>query len=98
MRPLVENPAYPELGPVQETGPRAYKSCPYQVGGSSIHAVGRAGGMPMFIPILLDLSGLQPSFLSMKRLQFTCGIDVDPRDYHDADHPLLVEPFVNSMK
>ncbi len=58
---------------------------------SYIHAVERAGGVPILIPILDDLSGLQALLPRLDGLLLSGGIDVDPRHYQEEAHPLLGE-------
>jgi putative glutamine amidotransferase len=58
---------------------------------SYIRAVEHAGGVPILIPLLDDLSGLQTLLPRLDGLLLAGGIDVDPRHYHEEVHPLLGE-------
>ncbi len=56
---------------------------------SYIHAVEDAGGMPILIPILQDINGLQTLLPHLDGLLLPGGLDIDPRNYHQQPHPLL---------
>jgi putative glutamine amidotransferase len=53
-----------------------------------IHAVEDAGGIPILIPILQDLSGLQTLLPRLDGLLLPGGLDIDPRHYHQQPHQL----------
>lgn len=67
---------------------------------SYINAVERAGGVPILIPILNDLSGLQALLPRLDGLLLSGGIDVDPRNYQEEPHPLLGEtnPMLDELE
>jgi putative glutamine amidotransferase len=84
MRPLIGIPCH--------AGRRAETDRPiYYNNRSYIHAVERAGGMPILIPILDDLSGLEVLLPRLDGVLISGGIDVDPRYYQEDPHPLLGE-------
>ena len=84
MRPLIGIPCH--------AGLRAETDRPiYYNNRSYIHAVERAGGMPILIPILDDLSGLEVLLPRLDGVLISGGIDVDPRYYQQDPHPLLGE-------
>lgn len=84
MRPLIGIPCH--AGKRSETErPIYYNNRTY------IHAVERAGGVPILIPILDDLSGLQALLPRLDGLLLSGGIDVDPHYYQEEPHPLLGE-------
>jgi putative glutamine amidotransferase len=87
MRPLIGVPCH--AGISTETNrpkrPIVYNNRSY------IHAVERAGGVPILIPILDDLSGLEALLPRLDGLLLSGGIDVDPRHYQEEAHPLLGE-------
>ena len=56
---------------------------------SYIHAVEDAGGVPILIPILQDISGLQTLLPRLDGLLLPGGLDIDPRYYHQQPHQLL---------
>jgi putative glutamine amidotransferase len=56
---------------------------------SYIQAVEDAGGMPILIPILQDISGLQTLLPHLDGLLLPGGLDIDPRNYHQQPHQLL---------
>ncbi|HEY4386673.1 MAG TPA: gamma-glutamyl-gamma-aminobutyrate hydrolase family protein [Ktedonobacteraceae bacterium] len=58
---------------------------------SYIRAVEQAGGVPILIPLLDDLSGLQTLLPRLDGLLLAGGIDVDPQHYHEDAHPQLGE-------
>lgn len=82
MRPLIGIPCH--------AGRRAETDRPiYYNNRSYIQAVERAGGTPILIPILDDLSGLEVLFPRLDGILISGGIDVDPHNYHEEPHPLL---------
>lgn len=84
MRPLIGIPCH--------AGLRAETDRPiYYNNRSYIHAVECAGGMPILIPILDDLSGLKALLPRLDGVLISGGIDVDPRYYQEDPHPLLGE-------
>jgi putative glutamine amidotransferase len=56
---------------------------------SYIHAVEDAGGVPILIPILQDISGLQTLLPRLDGLLLPGGLDIDPHYYQQQPHPLL---------
>ncbi|HEY4388605.1 MAG TPA: gamma-glutamyl-gamma-aminobutyrate hydrolase family protein [Ktedonobacteraceae bacterium] len=58
---------------------------------SYIQAVEQAGGVPILLPLLDDLSGLQTLLPRLDGLLLSGGSDVDPQHYHEEAHPLLGE-------
>lgn len=84
MRPLIGIPCH--------AGLRAETERPiYYNNRSYIHAVERAGGVPVLIPIYDDLSGLDTLLSRLDGLMLSGGLDVDPRYYHEEAHPLVGE-------
>ncbi len=84
MRPLIGIPCH--------AGVRTDTERPiYYNNRSYIHAVERAGGVPILIPILHDLSGLQALLPRLDGLLLSGGIDVHPHHYQEEPHPLLGE-------
>ncbi|MBV9231142.1 MAG: gamma-glutamyl-gamma-aminobutyrate hydrolase family protein [Chloroflexi bacterium] len=82
MRPLIGIPCH--------AGTRAETDRPiYYNNRTYIHAVERAGGVPILIPILDDLSGLNVLLSRLDGLLLSGGIDVDPRYYREEPHPQL---------
>ena len=84
MRPLIGIPCHAGLR-AETDRPIYYNNRTY------IHAVERAGGVPILIPILDDLSGLQALLPRLDGLLLSGGIDVDPRYYQEDPHPMLGE-------
>ena len=58
------------------------------INSSYIHAVEDAGGLPILIPILQDLSGLQTLLPRLDGLLLPGGLDIDPCNYHQQPHQL----------
>lgn len=85
MRPLIGIPCH--SGESTETN--RPKRPIYYNNRSYIHAVERAGGVPVLIPILDDLVGLEALLPRLDGLLLSGGIDVDPRHYQEEPHPLL---------
>jgi putative glutamine amidotransferase len=93
MRPLIGIPCH--------AGQRAETDRPiYYNNRTYIHAVERAGGMPILIPILDDLSGLEVLLPRLDGVLISGGIDVDPRYYQQDPHPLLGEtnPHLDALE
>ncbi|MBV9711231.1 MAG: gamma-glutamyl-gamma-aminobutyrate hydrolase family protein, partial [Ktedonobacteraceae bacterium] len=55
---------------------------------SYIRAVEDAGGMPILIPILQDVSGLRTLLPRLDGLLLPGGLDIDPRNYQQQPHRL----------
>jgi putative glutamine amidotransferase len=84
MRPLIGIPCH--------AGLRAETERPiYYNNRSYVHAVERAGGVPILIPIYDDLTGLDALLSRLDGLLLSGGLDVDPRYYQEEPHPLLGE-------
>ncbi len=84
MRPLIGIPCH--------AGTRAGTDRPiYYNNRSYIHAVERAGGIPVLIPVYHDLSGVHVLLSRLDGLLISGGIDVNPRNYQDDPHPMLSE-------
>lgn len=84
MRPLIGIPCH--------AGLRAETERPiYYNNRSYIHAVERAGGTPILIPILEEVESLTPLLPRLDGLLISGGIDVDPTHYDEDPHPLLGE-------
>jgi putative glutamine amidotransferase len=62
------------------------------INSSYIHAVEDAGGVPILIPILQDLSGLQTLLPHLDGLLLPGGLDIDPRNYDQQPHQLTGSP------
>src|SRR5437763_5962973 len=56
-----------------------------------VHAVENAGGVPVLIPILDDLSGLHALLPRLDGLLLSGGFDIQPQLYGEETHPLLGE-------
>jgi putative glutamine amidotransferase len=56
---------------------------------SYIEAVEYVGGIPVLIPVLQDLSGLQTLLPRLDGLLLSGGPDIDPRHYRQQPHELL---------
>jgi putative glutamine amidotransferase len=65
-----------------------------------IHAVEKAGGVPILIPIFDDLNGLKTLLPRLDGLLLSGGIDVDPHNYQEEHHPLLgpINPQLDSLE
>ncbi len=65
-----------------------------------VHAVQHAGGVPILIPILSDLSELDTLLPRLDGLLLPGGGDVDPGRYGEDPHPLLMltEPEVDTLE
>ncbi|MBO0780931.1 MAG: gamma-glutamyl-gamma-aminobutyrate hydrolase family protein [Ktedonobacteraceae bacterium] len=84
MRPLIGVPCLAGFGGKSD-------SSIYYNNQTYIHAVERSGGMPVLIPILTHLDGLDTLLPRLDGLLLSGGIDLDPRCYHEEPHPLLGE-------
>ncbi|SRR5579884_208543 len=93
MRPLVGIPCHAGVGAESER-PIFYNNRAY------VHAVERAGGVPILIPILDDLNGLHTLLPRLDGLLLSGGIDVDPRYYQEEPHPKLgrTNPKLDEME
>ena len=56
-----------------------------------IHAVEHAGGVPVLIPMLNDVSLLEALLVRLDGLLFSGGVDINPCFYHEEAHPHLGE-------
>jgi putative glutamine amidotransferase len=84
MRPLIGIPCHPGL--------RADSARPiYGNNRSYVHAVEHAGGVPVLIPLLGDLSGLNSLLPRLDGLLLSGGIDIQPHHYGEKPHKLLGE-------
>src|SRR5437764_9169711 len=84
MRPLIGIPCLP--------GMRLDNARPiYGNNRAYVHAVENAGGVPVLIPILDDLAGLQALLPRLDGLLLSGGFDIQPRLYGEEPHPLLGE-------
>lgn len=84
MRPLIGIPCHAGVGASSDR-PIFFNNKAY------VGAVERAGGVPILIPILDDLNGLQTLLPRLDGLLLSGGIDVDPRHYQEEPHPMLGE-------
>lgn len=84
MRPLIGIPCHAGLR-AETDRPIYYNNRTY------IHAVESAGGLPLLIPLVDDLSNLLELFPRLDGVLISGGIDVDPKYYHQEPHPLLSE-------
>lgn len=62
------------------------------INSSYIRAVEDAGGMPILIPILQDLSALQTLLPRLDGLLLPGGLDIDPCRYQQEPHQLTSKP------
>lgn len=93
MRPLIGIPCHP--------GFRADSARPiYGNNRTYVHAVERAGGVPILIPLLGDLSGLTTLLPRLDGLLLSGGIDIQPLYYGEEPHPMLgeVEPQLDELE
>lgn len=91
MRPLIGIPCHAGQRPARPGENTGAERPIYYNNRSYIQAVESAGGVPILIPILTDLSGLQVLLPRLDGLLLSGGIDVDPRHYHEEPHPELGE-------
>ena len=56
-----------------------------------IHAIENAGGVPILIPMLHDLSLLETLLQRLDGVLFSGGVDIDACQYNEAAHPQLGE-------
>ncbi len=84
MRPLIGIPCHAGIRAETER-PIYYNNRTY------IHAVERAGGVPILIPIFDDLDELHTLLPRLDGLLLSGGIDVDPSNYGEEPHPLLMD-------
>lgn len=82
MRPLIGIPCHAGVN-AESDRPIFFNNRAY------VHAVERAGGVPILIPILDDLNGLNTLLPRLDGLLLSGGIDVDPRHYQEEPHPML---------
>ncbi len=84
MRPLIGIPCH--------AGVRAETERPiYYNNRTYIHAVERAGGVPILIPIFDDLDELYTLLPRLDGLLLSGGIDIAPSNYGEEPHPLLTD-------
>jgi putative glutamine amidotransferase len=84
MRPLIGVPCLAALGG-KSASPIYYNNQTYT------HAVERAGGTPVLIPILDNIESLDTLLPRLDGLLLSGGMDLDPHCYHEEPHPLLGE-------
>src|SRR5207237_5627730 len=56
-----------------------------------VHAIEHAGGVPVLIPMLHDLSLLESLLMRLDGIVFSGGVDIQPRYYHEEKQPWLRE-------
>ncbi len=56
-----------------------------------VHAIEHAGGVPVLIPMLHDLSLLESLLMRLDGIVFSGGVDIQPRYYHEEKQPWLGE-------
>ncbi len=84
MRPLIGIPCHAGIRAETER-PIYYNNRTY------IHAVESAGGVPILIPIFDDLDELYSLLPRLDGLLLSGGVDVDPSNYGEEPHPLLMD-------
>ncbi len=57
-----------------------------------VHAIEHAGGVPVLIPILHDLSMLDTLLPRLDGLLLSGGVDIEPAIFGEAPHPLSDQP------
>lgn len=82
MRPLIGIPCHSGVG-AESDRPIFFNNIAY------IRAVETAGGVPILIPILDDLAGLQTLLPRLDGILFSGGIDVHPLNYNEEPLPGL---------
>jgi len=95
MRPLIGIPCHTGKGSAHNREkPIIYSNRSY------IQAVEYVGGMPVLIPVLQDLSGLQTLLSRLDGLLLPGGPDVDPRLYNQQPHELLgkINPSLDALE
>lgn len=93
MRPLIGIPCHPGL--------RADTARPiYGNNRTYVHAVERAGGVPVLIPLLGALDGLSTLLPRLDGLLLSGGIDIQPHYYSEEPHPKLgeVDPQLDELE
>lgn len=65
-----------------------------------VHAIEHAGGVPVLIPLLGDLSGLNSLLPRLDGLLLSGGIDIQPQLYGEQPHPKLgeVDPHLDALE
>ncbi|MBV8694501.1 MAG: gamma-glutamyl-gamma-aminobutyrate hydrolase family protein [Chloroflexi bacterium] len=65
-----------------------------------VHALEDAGGIPVLIPLLSDLSGLTSLLARLDGLLLSGGSDIQPRLYSEDPHPMLgpVDPRLDEFE
>lgn len=93
MYPLIGIPCHSGVG-TESHRPIFYNNIAY------IRAVEAAGGIPLLIPILDDLAGLQTLLPRLDGLLLSGGTDVHPRHYHEKPHPMLgnTNPLLDALE
>ena len=56
-----------------------------------VHAIENAGGVPVLIPMLNDVSLLESLLVRLDGFLFSGGVDIDSGQYHEDAHPHLGE-------
>ena len=56
-----------------------------------VHAIEHAGGIPMLIPMLHDMSLLEALLMRLDGIIFSGGVDIQPRYYQEEKQPWLKE-------
>jgi putative glutamine amidotransferase len=85
MRPLIGIPCHADF----RDGSRRPVYCNNR---AYIHAVERAGGVPILIPLYEDLSLLDTLLPRLDGLLLSGGADIEPGRYGEERHPLVDEP------
>lgn len=85
MRPLIGIPCHQDF----RDGSRRPIYCNNR---AYIHAIENAGGVPVLIPMLNDLSMLDSLLSRLDGLLLSGGIDIQPGLYGEEAHPLVDEP------
>ena len=82
-RPLIGIPTWSDRSSLYHSAPIHALGQPY------VHAVQRAGGIPLLIPAGLDEESLQALATRVDGVLLAGGGDVDPTLYGQAPHPAL---------